>query len=68
VGSPTPDAALEGMLGTFLRERGGEVMLFDEGLASLVVDGREVAVAIASEAPAGGWIVLTLTGCEGFER
>jgi hypothetical protein len=44
------------------------VTVIGEGLGSLVVDGREVVVAIASEAPAGGWLVLTLTGCGGFER
>jgi hypothetical protein len=68
VGLPTPDAALEKALEAFLRKRGGEMMLLDEGLGSLVIDGREMVVAIASEAPAGGWLVLTFTTCEGFER
>ena len=67
VGSPTPDAALEEALGAFLRNGSGEVKMLDQGLGSLVVDGREVVAAIVTEAPAGGWLVLTLTGCGGFE-
>lgn len=67
VGSPTPEAALEETLAPFVGKLGGEVELLEEGLGSLVVDDREVVVAIAMEAPAGGWLVLTLTGCGGFE-
>jgi hypothetical protein len=44
------------------------VKVLEESLGSLVVNGREVVVAIATEMPAGGWLVLTLTGCGGFER
>jgi hypothetical protein len=43
------------------------VIVVDEGVASLVVDGREVIVAQAREGPAGGWIVATHQGCAGYE-
>lgn len=67
VGAPTPDEALEKAIAPYRREHGGEVIVVDEGVASLVVDGREVIVAQAREGPAGGWIVATHQGCAGYE-
>lgn len=40
--------------------------MIDEDTGSLVVDEREQVVAYASEAPAGGWVATTMTGCGAF--
>jgi hypothetical protein len=67
VGSASPESAMEEALDPYLIRRGGEIVQVDERLGSLVVDGREAVVVTVSEAPAGGWIVLTTAGCEEFE-
>ena len=66
-GSPTPQVELEQSLSPYLARHGGEVVVVEDQIGSLVVEGREVVVSIATEAPAGGWIVLTTGGCEGYE-
>ena len=65
-GRPTPGAALVAGLAPYADRYSGEVVI-DAGFGSLVVEGREQVVARPSEVPAGGWAVVTLGGCEGFE-
>jgi hypothetical protein len=67
VGSPTPEEALAEVLNRFQERLGGEILVVTDSLGSLVVDGREEVVGIISEAPAGGWIVTTVTGCGPYE-
>jgi hypothetical protein len=66
-GLPTPEDALRAALEQFQARYGGEIVLIDEKTASLVVDGREQVTTSAIEAPAGGWTVGAVEGCEGFE-
>jgi hypothetical protein len=51
-----------------MENHGGVIVIVDESRGSLVVDDAEVVVGLASEAPAGGWLVLTGLGCDGFDR
>ncbi|MFQ5554177.1 MAG: hypothetical protein ACE5GC_02255 [Acidimicrobiia bacterium] len=67
-GPPSPVEALQEALGPWQTDFGGDVAMTGPSRASLVLEGREVVHAIASEAPAGGWAVTTFQGCEGFER
>ena len=67
-GMPTADEAVQSALQTFLDRHGGEIIVISEGVGSLVLDDREQVVAIASEVDAGGWIVFTISGCQGFQR
>ncbi len=67
-GLPTSDAALRSALGPFLDQHGGQYVVVGEGVASLVLEDREQVVAIATEVDAGGWAVLQISGCQGFER
>jgi hypothetical protein len=66
VGTSDPAAALVEALAPYRARHGGEVVVVDEWVGLLVVNGREVVVVIAAEAPAGGWIVTTSRGCDGF--
>lgn len=66
IGDPTPEDALVGFLDQWRQRYGGEIVLAGEAAGSLVVDGREQVVASASEAPAGGWLVATTVGCDGY--
>lgn len=67
-GFATAAKAIEEYLGPFQSNHGGQQQMIDEVTGSLVLDGREVVVGVASEAPAGGWLVLTGVGCEDFDR
>ncbi|MDH3306846.1 MAG: hypothetical protein OEO77_04945 [Acidimicrobiia bacterium] len=67
-GAPTAQQALLEYLEPARVDFGGGIVTINETTASLVVDGRDQLVAFASEAPAGGWIVVSAEGCEGFER
>lgn len=60
--------ALNAYLGPFLENHGGEIFMVTSVQGSLVVDGSEVVVGNASELPDGGFLVLSGTGCEGFDR
>ncbi|HEY7468467.1 MAG TPA: hypothetical protein VIC07_02895 [Acidimicrobiia bacterium] len=53
-------------MASYRARHGGEVVVDDEWVGLLVVNGRDVVVVIAAEAPAGGWIVTTSRGCDGF--
>jgi ABC-type glycerol-3-phosphate transport system substrate-binding protein len=67
-GLADPGDAVEAYLSPFIENHGGEVVMVNETQGSLVVDGQEVVVGIATESPAGGWLVLTGLGCDGFDR
>jgi ABC-type glycerol-3-phosphate transport system substrate-binding protein len=67
-GLANPEAAVEAYLSPFMENHGGVIVIVDESRGSLVVDHVEVVVGLASEAPAGGWLVLTGLGCDGFDR
>jgi hypothetical protein len=66
IGAPTPEMALRSTMERWQARYGGEVII-EEQVGSLVVDDREQVRADPSEAPAGGWDVLTIAGCEGYE-
>jgi hypothetical protein len=51
-----------------MENHGGVIAMVDESQGSLVVDEAEVVIGQATEAPAGGWLVLTGLGCDGFDR
>jgi len=59
--------ALRQALRPYEEEYGGAITILDETVGSLVVDHREHVVAIATEVPAGGWAVGTVTGCNGYQ-
>jgi hypothetical protein len=63
-----PALAIEEYLSPFLDNHGGELVMIDGHTGSLVLDNREVVVGVATEAPAGGWLVLVGKGCEDFDR
>lgn len=67
-GLADPGDAVEAYLSPFVENHGGMIVMIGERQGSLVVDGAEVVVGLASEAPAGGWLVLTGLGCDGFDR
>lgn len=66
-GFPTEEEALTMALEPFVFAHDGEIVFVDETVGSLVVDQREQVVARAGEVPAGGWTVLVVEACEGFE-
>lgn len=67
-GATRPDDALQLALEPFLDRYGGEFVVTGEGGASLVLNDREQVVAVAIEVDAGGWVVSSISGCQGFER
>lgn len=67
VGAPTPEEEINGFLAAWANRFGGDIVHIRQGVGALVVDGAEVVVAVATPAPAGGWIVSTTVGCEGFQ-
>jgi hypothetical protein len=67
-GLADPGDAVDAYLTPFMENHGGVIVMVDESQGSLVFDGAEVVVGRASEAPAGGWLVLTGLGCDGFDR
>jgi len=65
-GPDTAEEAVSRFLARYQRRYGGDVVVLGAG-GSLVVDGKEVVVVGSpSTAPAGGWILLGVSGCEGF--
>lgn len=60
------DAVREG-LERFRQQFGGEIVLVGERGGSLVIENREQVRVNASEMPAGGWGILSMSGCGGFE-
>lgn len=68
VGNPSPKAELETGLSQWASSPQVEIVHVKEGVASIVSDGREVVVGLASAAPRGGWIITTTRGCEPFRR
>jgi len=66
-GLPGAEEAVRSSLDWYAERYGGEIVIVSEGVASLVVDQREQVVARAVEVSAGGWVVTTLLGCNGFE-
>jgi len=66
-GAATPEEEISGFLAAWSERFGGDIVHIRKGVGALVLDGSEVVVAIATPAPAGGWIVLTTVGCEGFQ-
>ncbi len=67
-GFATADQAVEEYLAPFQANHGGDQQMIDEFTGSLVLEQREVVVAVATEASGGGWLVLTAFGCEDFDR
>ena len=65
-GADTAEEELRSFLGRWSKRAGGVIAIVDETTGSLIIDDREQAVAVATEAPAGGWIVLTSRFCEGI--
>ena len=68
VGLDSQKAAAEAYLTPFMEQHGGEIVMVDLTTGSLVLDSREVVWGSAHEMPAGGWLVLTGVGCDGFDR
>ncbi len=66
-GLPSADEALRSALEPYAQRHGGEIVLIQDEIGSLVVQQREQVIALASEVPAGGWAVATLAGCDGFD-
>lgn len=62
-GVASPEEALEQALAGRGALLGGELVPIDATTASIVVDGREVAVARVGEVPAGGWAANVVRGC-----
>ena len=67
-GPATAEEALSTFLAGWKTDFGGEIVYPRTSWGSLVLDGREVVTAIASPAPAGGFVVDTSFGCQGLER
>lgn len=66
-GDPNPEDAVSDVIQPYHDAHGGEIVYIDDNTASLVVDQREQVVVSASELPAGGWAVSTISGCERYE-
>ena len=66
-GEATPDEAAKLQLERFQETHGGEVQQISDVTWSLVEGGREQVTMTAVEMPAGGWMVLTVTSCEGYQ-
>jgi hypothetical protein len=62
-GASTPEEAIRESLKRYQERYGGEIVLVAEELGSVVVEGREQVVASASQVPAGGWAVASVSGC-----
>ena len=62
VGTDTPEEALRDALAAHQPDRASFTMISDRR-ASIVLDGREIATAHATQAPAGGYAVISITGC-----
>ena len=67
MGSVTAEEALRDDLDRYRDRFGGEIEFVREGVGSLVIDGREQVVSVASRTAGGGWFVTTTSGCESFE-
>ena len=65
-GFPSAEEAVRSSLEPYAQRHGGEIILVEDQIGSLVVQQREQVIAHSIEAPAGGWAVTTLAGCEGF--
>ena len=63
----SPEEAIRATLERYAGRHGGDIALVGMTVGSLVVQQREVVVARATEVPAGGWVTITIVGCEGFE-
>jgi len=66
-GVATSEEAVRSSLEWYADRYGGEIVLIGDGVGALVVDQREQVVARAIEVAAGGWVVTTLLGCDGFD-
>ena len=66
-GAPSSDDAIGEALAPLEARHGGIVEMTTETSGSLLVDGREVAVVLVSESPAGGWVTEVSRGCTGYE-
>ncbi len=66
-GAETADAAIREALEAWVDRFDGRIEIIGETVGSLVLDGREQVVVTATKLPAGGWLVTTTDGCEGFE-
>ena len=64
-GDATAEEAIQASLAPHQERYGGEIIV-NETTGSIVVDGREQVVALATEVPAGGWAVATVSGCGAF--
>lgn len=62
-GDPTAEGAIRASLVPYQERYGGEIILVDERTGSIVVEGREQVISLASEVSAGGWGVATVSGC-----
>jgi hypothetical protein len=65
-GDPNPQRELDRYLAPWVDTYGGVIAHVGDATASLVIASREVVIARASRAPAGGWIVLSSEGCAAF--
>lgn len=63
-GEDTSERAIDIALAGYLDRSAAEIVMIDETTGSLVIEDREQMVAFASEAPAGGWVVTTIIGCD----
>ena len=66
-GLASADEALQSALEPYAQRHGGEIVLIEDEIGSLVVQQREQVTALARGVPAGGWAVATLSGCDDFE-
>ena len=67
-GNPSAEGAIREVLEHYRERHGGDVVFIDEDTGSLVVGDREqVVVPFAMAIPAGGWAVVSVFGCEGYE-
>jgi hypothetical protein len=66
-GAESRTAALDGALDPFRDGYGGEIVQVDPGTVGLSVDGAVVVLAVAEDAPAGGYRNDTIYFCRSFE-
>ncbi len=66
-GAASAEDAMRENLERFRQRHGGEIVLVGDTEGSLVVDNREQVRVRATEVPAGGWGILSMAGCGGFE-
>lgn len=66
----TPVAAIEASLDLWKHRVGGEVVVIEEGTelvyGARIVDGRRVLLTFPELTPAGGWVTLSIVGCEAY--